>query len=688
MIAVIFETNGEPVLLRPDEIADEDTIAQGVNAKSSLTLYIYPQFEAWKVCQRTITYVRVLDLDKPSERLIFKGRVAGVTDSVDSSGRAVQAVVCASALDFLEDSASYIIDGSSSGKSVSAALDWVLDYHNDCVGANSPRRLFKGTTDTGMFYGETKRGSSYAQLMEMITTGVYRDSLLRQDFEFRERYVNDDTYIDILERPDAKKDTAIMIGDNLKDITVERGVSEGIVNSIIASSGRCVDGNDIYVTVSDSASIAQYGKYERRLRNEEIYSNAPHWTQEYVGGAWVAVESNTWLAARSALYEWASLQLEKANDPYVKIKLTAFDLEKIGLSGYDGFELGNTYPVICPQLELYEDMRITGIERKLARGEVVSITIEKGQKLDDNAEKSLSEKMWRLEQLNASIKEETDAKTDDITDAKIVQVTDDWVVKEMNEEQYENLPSTSKFKTKGICVVRNQPGDDVKLYVGGTHIDSGGGGVDRGTIENAVVLTSEQGTEWAPDHELTPVWFRGTGSIYYGQSPARFVAQGQRVLHGVADANIVADDIISEFDLEMRTGAIKRFRTRIYQIDYYSNVTRFYPICDVYDVTDGTEVYEGGYGNYQGWGIIDVPIANTSWKIGVVLTCSGWSTSGVNVISPNISMRIYGWGDVSGVLSNQYLKSFSPPYNPVPVSQAESDFGVTITTKTEPVAPT
>ena len=118
---------------------------------------------------------------------------------------------------------------------------------------------------------------------------------------------------------------------------------------------------------------------------------------------------------------------------------------------------------------------------------------------------------------------------------------------------------------KKLYIVRDENAGKTELYLGDEHIDTGSGG-GSGRIEYAAVLTSEQQTYWAPDHNLVPVDFRGQAQVWYGQPPARFVCQGARMLYNVAAADIVEDDIMSELTLKYWDDSIQRVKVFVYQM--------------------------------------------------------------------------------------------------------------------------
>lgn len=683
--AIIFETDGEVIALRPDEIADEDIISQAVNCKTALTVRIYPTFGAWQKCKRTLTYVKMLDLDKSSDRLTFMGRVSAVADSMDSAGRLTQEITCVSAADYLEDTAHV---GAISGKNLSVYMADELTEHNDAV--DLPRRLTYTITGNASVNSEGMdiTGTRYKALSEILTSGKYLSKLVSPSgavpyytMEWRERYANDVAYIDIAEKFGEEKENAIVIGENLKDIKVERNTDGGIYTSVLAVGGVNSDGSRATHSAANSAMQTLYGTGRVLIvENADIRCTAPMWEWSYAG---TNTRSNAQLAMLDALRVYADQEAAKLSDPPMKITINAVDLARLGLAGYDGFEVGNSHPVVCPPLGLYgEAMRITAIKRKLASGQIASITIEKGQKAGVKSSGTLSYFMARLNEENSKGTEEV--RQTEIAQTKAEEQTDNYVVKEISQEDYDDLPSTSPLKTRGFCIIRDSQTGESKLMVNDTHISSGGGG-GGGTIEYAAILTEEDMSEWAPEHELTPLWFRGTATVYYGQAPARFVVQGNRVLWGATTA--VEDDIAETITIEYADGRENTYKAFISAFSYNNRS---------HVLTVSVAAYDSGgnwLANLSNSGVLSFAITPPYGyiKVGMVLNCSSWSAGSDGKLYPNLT-GFQKYVSVDGVLVN--AGSSSPGSgssygmaNPVPCTDAERDFGLALTTRTEPIAP-
>jgi hypothetical protein len=222
-------------------------------------------------------------------------------------------------------------------------------------------------------------------------------------------------------------------------------------------------------------------------------------------------------------------------------------------------------------------------------------------------------------------------------------------------------------------------GTDVALWYGDRHINTGGG--EGQTIECAAVLSSEQMTEWAPDHELVPVSFRGSASVYYGQPPARFVVQGQRaVFSRTTSSDFIADDITSEIVLDLPGGYREKYVAALKEMWISGLIT---VEVAVYDVSGASELLIG-----TETASFYTSISFNSRKVGLILSCNGWVQGAVTGhLAPQL--QIVAAVATDGVISSSAagLPSGSHFSNPVPLSVAEEGFGTAISRKTEPSTP-
>lgn len=742
--AVTFEKRvsdvWETTVLHPNELADSDTIAQAVNSKMSVTLRILPVFEAWQFCEKSVTYVRVIDLDRDSDRVIFRGRVSEIIDSMDESGAMYQTVTCVSALDFFEDTSFFANDCAGYLVKPTDPTDGLIPYgiigsHNSAVGGDTFRRFSYEITGNAYYAkGGTVYGSRYSVLSAMMTGGDLRKytgggvTSGAYTMEFRESFSGDINTLQIAEKFGRTVDTAILIGDNLRSIRVEKALQDAVYTRVRAVSGVNSDGSRETVRATNDEMYAKYGGGRELVAvNDNIKCTAPMYEKtEY--GTTTRTAAN--LAMLAALEEFAEQEAANLSDPPVKLTISAVDLAEMGYSGYEPFEVGSSYPVICPPLGLCgKPMRITALKRRLCDGRIEQITVETGKTVVKSAS-SLSAMMARLEEMNKQISDSTadqveiaqtiaeeqleeqadgvkirrlpaDAygdvtymdlvsdghgRTDLYVDNYLVGGSGGYLTVGMTKAQYDALSTHSNTT---IYIVDDN--GTTRVYIGDQLITQQGGG--GGTIETAAVLSSEQMTYWAPDHQLVPVEFRGGAHVYYSQPPAKIVIQKQHGIIGSAYAalalateNDLYEEITLEFSQTASTGKQRlklcigsMAKEKINDTDVYRVGTVV--ICSQID--SGSELFIGSYAPST----FVVPI-NTQWTVGLMFTVNQLTSSGSEPLNPRQcvvyivlkigdSFSILGVPDISGSF-------FNAPFAAEFLNDAERYFALGVTGIVEP----
>lgn len=667
----IYETR----VLHPEDISDSCSIAWAKNSKMQAAFVVYPDSELWQFCEHTITYVRIFDLDRTEDRMIFKGRVSGVTDRMDADGKIYQELVCLSALDFLEDT-------EQAGAAYSWLPNWLTDFfkdHNDSVtGDGLRRKLTYSLSDDARIDTDGSRiyTTKFDMLNRVLTSGEFLKK--RQGvgvvsgeyrMEFRESYSNDICCIDIAESFGERKSTPIKLGETLKSIQIERGVDSGLYTSVLAVSGVNSDGSQ-YTYAADNARLATlYGKGRRKvLVNNDIRCTAPMYRTEIREGVMYLLPTEANRAMEEAVEAYARQEAGKLTEPPLRISAGITDLLSGGMTGYEPFEVLNWYPVVHPDLGLYgRYMRITEIKRRLSDGRIESVTLEteQGQSLTSN---TMSSMLARLDEANKRTSEELQKQLD-IVDTKIDEQTGGTKINPMSKTNFDDLPEKDETT---LYVVDD--GTDVDLYYGDRHIDTGGG--EGQTIACAAVLSSEEMTEWAPSHELVPVSFRGSASVYYGQPPARFVVQGNRAVFPASGSSYTADDIASEITLDLTGGYREKYKVSLNSLGAgYIGLS-----LSAYDVSGAAETYIGSDGS-----TIYLPQTFSSRKIGLILRCSSWALDqSTQRLFPNLQIVAAAAQDGTVYTSTVGIPSGSHFANPIPLSAAEEGFGTGISRKTEP----
>lgn len=613
----------ETVMIRPDEIPDSDTISKAVCAKSTVALTIFPHFEAWNFAKRGETFVRVMDTE---DGIIFRGRVSLINDRMTANGVQSQVLTCLSSADFMEDTG-YADDIPAQG--LDAWLGYLFAHHNANI--ELTRRLTFTLTGAAKVSSNTDyiAESDYKILSEVLTGGKYLSEgtgAFKPGYkmEWRERYYNNVTYIDIAEKIGTDCDTAILIGDNLKEINIERGLDGGIYSSVMAVSGVCSDGYRMACTAYNDDMYTRYGGGRQAVViNDDIYFSGKGGRDPLPGGGYNWYRTPEVQAAEEALKAFAEAEAAKLSDPPIKITLTAADIAKMGYTGYEPFEAGNTYPVVYPPGGLFgQRMRLTAITRRLSDGQITTMTVECGKKLSD-AGSSLTAQITRISANSGG------------GDTKMIGILEETTgglsFDPLTQAEFDEL---SEKDDNTIYYVDDD--GTIKTYKGATLISTGGGG-DEPTIETAAVLTSEQMATWAPEHELVPVEFRGSAMIYYAQAPSRIVVQGQRALFGVVESAVTADDIMSEITFDFIDGARNKVKTYFTMM----STTSVTVAAALYDVSGAAETMISATSNYT----YNLPSSWSSLRIGIAVHVINYFLNESEQLAATLNGKLYVFAD-------------------------------------------
>lgn len=518
--AATFEKGGQTVCLAPDEIANDDEIAYEISAKTKLTLLIYPQFSAWGFPEKQTT-VTLIDVNAHS--LAFYGRVTDVQDSMDSTGKYCRRVTCANEMDFLDDTrtAATLPINTYAG----TIANTLIDAHNAKVGINSPRSFAVGDISA-----VASKRLSAAVLFDYVTTLDALKRIFIDEFgaEIRTRHINGVNYFDA-GKFGSTSSTVIKIGDNLQNIRATYSAADRIVTRLYPLGGVGYDGERLTIAnapgnptilpyIDNAEMIAKYGIHEGVFIVNDIAPQSER-----------SVET---LSQR--LYEIGLAAAEALSTPAVEITLSALDLAKLGLSGYNSFALGNTHLTICPKLGVHHDLRITGLKRKLSSPQTTELTISTVNKRRDKAQSSLSAKL-------AAIDKNTNDKinANSYTYTSVVNEHFDGVTKLKKTTKTEYDQTTKDPKTAYFV----DDGEKIDFYLGDEHINWGGG-----VVEYAAIVNGEGG--WTPATTPISVFYDQGVPAYYGGAPARMVIQGYKMLFNVPYEDITVSDVYSDLTLK------------------------------------------------------------------------------------------------------------------------------------------
>ena len=666
--------NTEPVydtaVLRPDEITDSGVLAKAKNSKSNISLTVLPAMEAYGFCERSVTYVSVYDLDLLQDRTIFEGRVTGVRSCLQNS-RHFQEVTCASALDFLEDTPALpTAEGADS-----VLNDYMTEQilaHNRAVDWQRKLLLHSEIPDNVWNWRQDPADTVYTVISDLLTRGekLYRVSdhrIIRDPIvlEFRESYRNGFVYLDVAESFGEVRDTPFLVGDNLREISVDKSVDGGIYTQLKAIGGVNSDGSRYKVTADNAEMVLKYGTgHVKIVKADSISCSAPVYEWVPVEGGSQKRETEEYKAMKRQLEAYAASEVAKLSDPAVKISLKAEDLSNMGYTGYEPFELGDRHPIVDPQVGFTGQLgRITEIRRRLSDGRIGSIVVEYGRQLLNSPDAAPMTQQAAKSDTERK-RSEAAEKQAEITQNAIEEATDGAQTRIMDKATYDNLNS---YNPHTLYVVDNNGTNE--LYIGEDHISSGGGG--GGTIENAVILTNEQNSEWAPEHEIVDVDFRGGCSMWYGGIPARIVVQGLRVLVQVDEQDMEDDDLMTELTLEDTLGVSVTYKCIVSSLQ----PSRGYVKIQYYQ----NGQYVGETGNYS----IGAGAGFTEKTFGMVLLFGGWTLYN-NLLYPTLDMAFAYIIDGTPHRTTAFGLPGNLLTNPMTCSAAERGFGTTLLRKTEP----
>lgn len=539
MYAATFEKWGEAVSLATDEIASDDEISYEISAKTKLTLLIYPQFSAWDFPEKQ-TAVTLFDVN--AHEMAFFGRVTDVQDSMDSSGKYCRRVTCANEMDFLDDTRTAVRIPAGSDNRSYVILQTLINAHNATVGANSPRAFTIGDISA-----VASKYLTESIKFDYVTTLDALKKIFVETFgaEIRTRRIGGVNYLDV-GKFGSQSETVIKIGDNLQNIRASYSAASRIVTRLIPLGGVGYDGKRL--TIEQAPDNTSGNIY---IDNAEM--RAKYGIHEGVMIVNDLVKPNRYTPdiqrVSQQLYEIGVEAAAALSVPAVEITLSALDLQKLGLSGYSGFALGNTHMTICPKLGIYNDLRITGLKRKLSSPQNTELTISTVNRARDKYSSNLSAKLAAIDK-NTNIKIDSNS----YTYTSIVNNHFDGVenLKKVTKTQYDQ---TTKDPKTAYFVDDN---GDYTLYLGEDQINLGGGG----GIEYAAIVS---GGGWTPATEPIDVFYSQGVPAYYGGAPARMIIQGYKMLFNVPFSDITVADVYSDITLkDFYSSALNDIRAWVY----------------------------------------------------------------------------------------------------------------------------
>lgn len=329
------------------------SINHGINTIDNFTFKIATNNIGYNKLNALTTLVEVLNIK--SNNLEFKGRVLLPIESMDSNGMFLKNVTCESELGYLMDSST--VFGEYHDISVRDFLQVIIDNHNSQVDEGKKFQLGNVTV-------VDNNDSLYRYLGYTKTFEAIKDKLIdRLGGELKIRYENGIRYLDYLESIGEIKSTEIRLAKNLQSIELEKDPTS-IISRLLPLGNKLEDSEE-RLTIE---SVNNGNKYIDDIEAIEEFG--------------VIVDSVTWddVTQVSNLLKKGQEYLKENNRIKKKYKVTALDLSTIGLD-FDSFEVGNSYPVINPLMNINENLRI--IEKTIDIYNPQSSTLGIGDKLED-----------------------------------------------------------------------------------------------------------------------------------------------------------------------------------------------------------------------------------------------------------------------------------------------------------------
>ncbi|SCJ87827.1 phage tail protein [uncultured Clostridium sp.] len=329
------------------------SINHGINTIDNFTFKIATNNIGYNKLNALTTLVEVLNIK--NNNLEFKGRVLLPVESMDSNGIFLKNVTCESELGYLMDSST--VYGDYHNISVRDFLKVIIDNHNSQVDEEKKFEIGNVTV-------VDNNDSLYRYLGYVKTFEAIKDKLIdRLGGELQIRYENGIRYLDYLESIGEVKSTEIRLAKNLQSIELEKDPTS-IISRLLPLGNKLEDSEE-RLTIE---SVNNGNKYIDDIEAIEEFG--------------VIVDSVTWddVTQVSNLLKKGQEYLKENNRIKKKYKVTALDLSTIGLD-FDSFEVGNSYPVINPLMNINENLRI--IEKTIDIYNPQSSTLGIGDKLED-----------------------------------------------------------------------------------------------------------------------------------------------------------------------------------------------------------------------------------------------------------------------------------------------------------------
>ena len=326
----------------------------GINTIDSFTFTIFPNNDGYNLIYPLKTLVKVKNLN--TNNVEFEGRVLLQTPKMDSNGIIYKTVVCESYLGYLNDSVqSY---ETISGVSAEELFRKIINNHNSQV--ENSKKFIIGEIKIGTSSSDNEdRYLNYEKTFDSINKNLIE----RFGGELRVRKAGDNIYIDYIKEIGEKKNTVIALANNLIAIEQEKDPSEIITRLI--PIGAKLENSDERLTITSINGGINYVEDEEAIKEFGVIVDTVNFDD---------------ITEDIELLNKAKSYLKENNKIKKKYKIDALDLSTIDLN-FDSFEVGNTYRVINPLMNIDEELRI--IEKTLDINSPQNSSLTFGDKFED-----------------------------------------------------------------------------------------------------------------------------------------------------------------------------------------------------------------------------------------------------------------------------------------------------------------
>lgn len=307
-----------------------------------------------------ITYVKVIDTT--NLEVVFDGRIAKISTQVGSDGNHYQTIECEDVLAFLHDSTQKYRKVQNT--SIKDFLSDIINYHNSQV---EPHKQFEVgdvtvTNSTDNVYRFTD------DVTDTFTT--LKDKLSdRLGGYFICKRSGNKLVLDYLTEYGENVNMPIKLGSNLKSAKRELDVTQ-LITRLVPTGADLDNGNDDSakpkLTIESVNGGVRYLEDKNLTQRFGVIQKAINWNDVKDANILKAKGLNYLHNQRVGLLSW---------------DVSVIDLSTID-QRYQGFKLGNSYPIVDKYLGITETLRVTEKTIDILRPHVLTISVgTKGESL-------------------------------------------------------------------------------------------------------------------------------------------------------------------------------------------------------------------------------------------------------------------------------------------------------------------